>query len=50
MLLWEIGTFPFPSPYFEMVFHFRGKSKVGCQNLGGWIILGVKVASFSPGG
>ena len=40
MLLWGIGTFPFPSPYFEMFFGFRGKSKVGCQNLEGLDYLG----------
>lgn len=43
--------FPFPLPYLEIVFGFRGKSKVGCQSLwGAWVILGVKVASISPGG
>lgn len=35
MLLWGIGIFPFLSPYFEMFIGFRGKSKVGCQNLEG---------------
>lgn len=28
MLLWGIGISPFLSPYFEMFFGFRGKSKV----------------------
>lgn len=27
--------FPFPLPYLEIVFGFRGKSRVGCQSLGG---------------
>lgn len=40
MLLWGIGIFPFPSPYFEMFFGFRGKSKIGYQNLEGMDYLG----------